>query len=110
MLQARAFAATIEQLAQDTGRLRRRLQDDQYGLHLVDRLSLGLTVLDAFLWPTAGDLYRLNMAFSGDPALSAEVALQDADRRAQAFGCLLGEHAPDRRTRAFRSLLPETPR
>ena len=51
-MQAHAFACRIESLAEDIGRLRRRLRNaekvDEYGSHLVDSLALHAEMLDAF--------------------------------------------------------------
>jgi hypothetical protein len=72
----------IDEIAEDVGRLRRRLTDE-YGIWLVDRISFGVEALDALEFPTASDLYR-------DGVTAAE-ALEVVDARADHLRRLLGK-------------------
>jgi hypothetical protein len=90
-LQAQAFAGRVEALAEDVGRLRRRLVDDEYGLHLVCRLAMHADFFDAFIRPTAAEIFVANLAFCGDEQQAVDAALGDVDARARHFRGLLGE-------------------
>jgi hypothetical protein len=92
-LQAQAFARGIDAIAADIGRLRRRLVGDEYALHLLCRIATKVEGFDAFLQPTAAEIYRANLAFSGDEQESIDAALEDVDSRARHFRALLGEKA-----------------
>lgn len=81
-LQAVTFARQIETLAEDVGRLRRRVSGDEYAGHLVDRLAAHLEVIDAFLKPTAGELHRAGW--------NVQSALEHVDAQARHFDALFG--------------------
>jgi hypothetical protein len=92
-LQAQAFVRRVESLAEDVGRLRRRLRDDEYGSFIVDRVAGHVEAIDSFFRPTAAEFYFANFAISGDAKLSAEEALGDVDERARRLRALLKEKA-----------------
>jgi hypothetical protein len=83
-----ALFRRIDALAEDVGRLRRRLADDGHGLHLVDRVSGHVETLDAILWPGAGELVH-------GYGYSAREAIQNADARAWRVRSLLGHDRGD---------------
>jgi len=82
-LQAFAFVEKLEALAEDVGRLRRRLVSDEYGTFIVDRIGLAVDGLDAFLHSTAAELVARGV--------DVETALARVDARATRLQGLLGE-------------------
>jgi hypothetical protein len=80
--QARAFVSTLETIATDVARLRRRCTDD-YGAHLLDRIAFNVDGLDAAVQPTAAELYADGLAINE--------ALAVVDARARTMRSLLGE-------------------
>jgi hypothetical protein len=78
----------LRELADDVGRLRRRLRGDGYEAHLGDRLAGRVHLLANLTGPTAGELVR-----AGAPV---DLALADVDRRTQRFVALLGDKARER--------------
>jgi hypothetical protein len=82
IVQARAFVYQLEQLAADVGRLRRRLRDDEYGLHLVDRIGGRVDAIDSLVHPCAAEL-----VVAGD---TVDEALAFTDGRAFRIRALLG--------------------
>jgi hypothetical protein len=92
--QAEAFARRIEAIAEDVGRLRRRFASNESawtGLAIVGSLAHHVDALDAFLQPTAADIYAANLWECGDEQESVTAALEDVDRRVRHFRMLLGE-------------------
>lgn len=84
-LQALTFAANLETLATDIGRLKRRINGDEYALHLADRVAFHVDGIDAYLQPTAAELHQDGWSLDG--------ALAHVDARARHIGSLLGECA-----------------
>ena len=81
----RAFTVQLAELAADLGRIRRRLNGDEYGSHLVDRAAGRVHTIDALLWPTAAELVA-----TGD---TPHAALATVDARTRQLASLLGEAA-----------------
>ncbi len=80
---ATAFVYQLEELAADVGRLRRRVNGDEYAAHLVDRIGGRVENLDAILWPTAGELV--------DDGYAIDAAFARVDRRHRQIQTLVGE-------------------
>lgn len=96
VLQTRAFVATLEALAADVGRLRRRFASNEAawtGPFVVDRIALLVDGLDAQLQPTAGELYRERIADGLDDGRAVASALGVVDARARRMRELLREPA-----------------
>lgn len=87
------LALHLERIASDLGRLRRRICEDEYGLHLVDRIGASVETLDAITRPRAADIYQANRAFGVAEDEAAEAALEDVDARRRDIRALLGERA-----------------
>jgi hypothetical protein len=80
-----AYIGQVDDIARDIARLRRRFRDDEYTLHLVDRLAGRVESLDAMLFPAASELVE-----DGWPV---QEALTRVDGRAAEFRRLLGKAA-----------------
>lgn len=87
-----AFVGQLEELAADVGRLRRRLKPEPESTltFQLDRIAHSVEALDAFVQPTAAELYRISLADELEPERALSVALEQADSRARSLRSLLG--------------------
>jgi hypothetical protein len=84
--------ARLDELAEDVGRLRRRL--DGSLKHLADRLAAAVEILDAVLYPTASELVA---ALEWTPtAKDVDAALEVRDARTRSLRRLLAYPTEDR--------------
>jgi len=78
-----ALRGRIQALAEDVGRLRRRVEPDTYDAFLAFRIAGHVEALDALAWPTAAELYR--------ECVDVDLALELVDEHAAKLHRTLGD-------------------
>ena len=81
------------EMADEVGRLRRRIGEDEYGEFLLDQIAGRVEVLDQLVQPTAAELFREFFAVSGNRKVAVEEALRVVDARVSRLRSRLGVRA-----------------
>jgi hypothetical protein len=81
----------IDRLADDIGRLRRRVEADLYTVELFERIAFTVDLLDSLLQPTAAAIYRQSVRNGVEDEPALQRALEDVGRRQRVLRRLLGE-------------------
>jgi hypothetical protein len=95
-MNASTLERTIDSVAVEVGRLRRRVAADSSLIHCIARLGELIEGLDALTSPNAAELAREFFAFCGDHDVAVFCALDLIDARVRQLRSLLGSDGQDR--------------
>jgi hypothetical protein len=86
-----AMRGTIDGLAVEVGRLRRRTEPESSLFHLVGRIAGYVESLDCQTFPSAGELYPEFFSICGDHDVALSEALRVVDTRRDHLRSVLAE-------------------